>query len=323
VRASFAVAALIVGLARSVAAEPTEADKDAARILFTEAKELRDAGKLAPALERFARAHQLAATPITTVELARTHVMMGHLVEARRLYQSVDAIEKKPGESPKSVAARDEAKQLLTELEPRIPTIVVKITPADPIVAASIDGKAIEPSDLAKPIAVDPGKHVIVVRAKKEATTNVTVAEGEHDRAVPIELPREDVVVTPKPNPLPIAPPPATSGFSSTMRTVGLITGGVGLIVGAGAGVFALSKASSVKDNCAGGICGPSYHDDLDATRRWATVSTVGFGVAALGATLFVIGLTTEPSKKDAARTFVPYAFVTDRGGSLGLEGRF
>ena len=80
-------------------------------------KELRDAGKVTAALERFQKAYDLAATPITTVELARTHQLLGHLVEARRLCASVDGLEKKPGESAKSLAARDEAKQLAADLD--------------------------------------------------------------------------------------------------------------------------------------------------------------------------------------------------------------
>lgn len=320
------IVALILTLAGTAAAEPTDAEKDAARILFTEGKELRDAGKLAPALERFTRAHQLAATPITTVELARTHVMLGHLLEARRLYQSVDAMEKKVGESAKSLSARDEAKHLASETDKRIATIVVRLVPADEkITSAAIDGKSIDLAALGAPIEIDPGKHVITVRTTTEVSVTISAAEADRDRIVTIDLPK------PAPPPLvaPIVPRPlsperpATSGTPSTLRWIGLVSGGVGLVVGVGAGALALSSASDVKSGCPGSICGPSHHDDLDATRRWATVSTIGFGVAAVGATLFVIGLTSESSKKDVARTILPYASVTPMGGGFGLTGRF
>lgn len=319
------IVALILTLAGTAAAESTDAEKDAARILFTEGKELRDAGKLAPALERFTRAYQLAPTPITTVELARTHAMLGHLLEARRLYQSVDAMEKKVGESPKSLLARDEAKRLASETDKRIATIVLKPVPVDEkITSAAVDGKSIEVAALGAPIEIDPGKHVITVRTTTEVSVTISAAEGDRDRIVTIDLPKAapPPLVAPIMRPLP-PDRPAMSGTASTLRWIGLVSGGVGLVVGVGAGALALSSASNVKSGCPGSVCGPSLHDDLDATRRWATVSTIGFGVAAVGATLFVIGLTSEPSKKDVARTILPYASVTPMGGGFGLTGRF
>jgi hypothetical protein len=104
------------------------------------------------------------------------------------------------------------------------------------------------------------------------------------------------------------------------MRWIGVVAGGAGLVVGAGAGALALSKASDVKSGCAGSICGPSHHDDLDATRRFAAISTVGFSVAAVGVTLFVIGLASDSKQKEVASpSVVPYASLD----GLGLTGRF
>lgn len=320
-RRALAVAVMLI--CHSAAADPTDADKDAARILFTEAKELRDAGKLPAALERYKRAYDLAPTPITTAELARTHAMLGHLVEARRLFRSIEKIEKKPEESAKSLAARDEAKALATDLDARIPTIIVKVAPEEPIESLVIDGKAIESGEIGKPLPLDPGKHVIAVRARTEANTTVTLVEKDHDHVVTIELPKPEA---PKPPPVVVTPPKpqpiveAKPTWPTTMRWIGVVAGGAGLVVGAGAGALALSKASDVKSGCTGGVCGPSHHDDLDATRRWATISSVGFGVAAVGVTLFVIGLAGDEKKKEvAAPSVVPYASFD----GLGLTGRF
>ncbi len=328
-----------------VLAQSSDAEKDAARILFTEGKELRDLGKLGPALERFRRAYELAPTPITALEYARTHAMLGHLVEARRIFRSIDGLEKKAAESAKSLAARDEAKQLGDELDKRVPTVVLKITPADALTAASLDGQALDPALLAAPLPVDPGKHVLAVRAKTEGTATFVATEGEHDRVITIELPKpsgDGDEKKPPPKELPKQPaivgptqPPGdtpsrdtgASTWPTTFRWVGGIAGGVGLVVGAGAGILALTSASSVKDACVGGVCPPSSHDDLDGTRRWATISTIGFGVVAIGATLFVVGLASEPArgaKKDVASpAVVPYASVLGGGGGLGLSGRF
>jgi len=298
-------------LARPVFAEPTEAEKDAARILFTEGTELRSAGKLTAALERFQKAFDLAATPITTVELARTHQMLGHFVEARRLCLHVETLEKKPTESAKSLAAREEAKTLATELQAKIPTIVVR---ADGAATATLDGKPIQ---LGAKLAVDPGKHTVIAGKQSES---FTIEAGEHDRVITIEVPKE----APAPLRPPPPPPPkdVTPAKTNTLVWIGGAVGGAGLLVGAGFGALALSSASTVKDECPSNTCPPSRHDDLDTTRRWATISTVGFAVAAVGATVFVIGLASPSGKKDAVTaTVVPYA--TPSGGGLGLSASF
>lgn len=317
----FSAAMLALTLLGTAMAEPTEAEKDAARILFTEGKELRDVGKTAAALERFKRAYDLAPTPITAVELARTHAMLGHLVEARRLYRSIDALEKKPGESAKTLAAREEAQKLATELDARIPTIVIKVAGDEPITSASLDGKALEVSTLSSPIAIDPGKHVVGVRGKTEGNATVVAVEGERDRVITIELPK----TAPPPPLVPPTPPPKVApeptSTWTTVRWVSGIVGGVGLVVGAGAGALALSTASDVRNNCTGGVCPPSRHDDLDTTHRWATISTIGFGVAAVGATVFVVSIVRGPSgeKKDVAASVTPYASLD----GFGLAGSF
>lgn len=317
---SFFAAVAVCCASTFAAAEPSEADKDAARILFTKGKELRDEGKTAAALDSFQKAWQLAPTPITTLELARTHQMLGHLVEARRLYQSIDGLEKKPGESAKSLAAREEGKQLGDALEAKIPTLIIKVNPPDGLVSASIDGHPLELATLSSPVAVDPGKHVIAVRGKTEGSATIVAVEGEKGRAITIDLPTGEVVKPPPPPPPPIVPAKPVESPWGTVRWVSGITGGVALLVGGGAGLFALSKASTVKDACTDGVCPPSHHADLDSTHRWATISTIGFGVAAVSATVFVIGVFSEPGKKkDVGVRVTPYAALD----GFGLAGRF
>lgn len=303
----------------ATAAAQSDADKDAARILFTEAKELREAGKLDQALDRFKRAHELAPTPITTLELGRTHAMLGHLVEARRLYRAIEALEVKPGESAKTTAAREEGKQLAAKLDARIPTVVVKVTSLDPVDAVTLDGKAIEPGSVGAPLAIDPGKHTVVVRTKREGapatTAEFTVAEGEKDRVVDVK------VAAPEKPPGPIDPPKPPPPKGPSPWLVGsAVVGGVGLLVGVGAGFVTLLKASTLKEACPLGQCPPDHHADLDATHRWATVSNVGFVVGAVGATVFVVSLVREPKKTEvSAVSVVPYAAPL----GFGLQGRF
>ena len=63
-------------------AEPTAEDLASARELFKEGRALREKGDLPKALEKLRAAHALGQTPITGLELARTYVLVGRLVEA-------------------------------------------------------------------------------------------------------------------------------------------------------------------------------------------------------------------------------------------------
>ena len=50
---------------------------------------------------------------------------------------------------------------------------------------------------------------------------------------------------------------------------------------------------------CRNGVCPPSRHDDLDTTKRLATISTIGFVVAGVGAAVGVVGLLTTAGESE------------------------
>src|SRR5438874_1930474 len=90
--AAIALAALVAVPAVSFgqpAAQPSAADLESARELYKEAKALRDKGDLRGALEKFKQAHAYGQTPVTGLELGRTHMQLGELVEAREVFLSV------------------------------------------------------------------------------------------------------------------------------------------------------------------------------------------------------------------------------------------
>ncbi len=65
------------------AQQPSTADIAQARTLYNQGKELRERGDTAKALEKLKAAHALAGTPLTGLELGRTYMMLGQLLEAR------------------------------------------------------------------------------------------------------------------------------------------------------------------------------------------------------------------------------------------------
>lgn len=124
--------------------------------------------------------------------------------------------------------------------------------------------------------------------------------------------------------------PAQDSSGGSPLRTVGFITGGVGLaLVGAGAvtGLMAKSKEKEVDEACAPtpNNCDPSNQSKLKSASSLATTSTVLFisgGVATLaGVGMVIFGGKSSTQVGGAQVTFVPV--VADNGGGLFASGTF
>ncbi len=119
-------------------------------------------------------------------------------------------------------------------------------------------------------------------------------------------------------------PAPSSAG-PSARQTVGLVVGGVGiagLLVGTVSGIMALSKGSTLHDECPGGnsACPPSAQSDINGLNSAATIADVGIGVGLVGLGIGAV-LWSLPSHDgtQAARTITPWVGV---GGS-GIAGTF
>lgn len=324
---ALAVAPMSVPIAR---AEPTAADLESARDLFKKGKELRDKGDLKGALEKFKAANALAGTPITGVELGKTHLALKELVEARDAFLAVGRIPPKPTESEHARAARLEAAKLATDLKPRIPSIVVTIKGA-PLasVKLTIDDVAIPTAAIGEPRRVNPGKHVVVANAGGEdARAEVEVAEAEEKPvtlevkapATPTAAPvaEKPVAPAPAPTPAPVAPGPVESGGLGTTTWLGLGLLGAGVVAGSVTGAIALSKAQKAKDRCVDGACPPEVHDDVNTGTTMGNISTVSFALAGVGGVIAIIGLATRP-KPTQTGSVHPLIGL----GTVGLGGEF
>jgi hypothetical protein len=161
-----------------------------ARELLNMGLELRSKGDAAGALEKLEAAHALVRTPITGLELGRTYMSLGKLVEARETFLSNGRIPERPEETARSKAARKESDDLAEQLRSRIPSLSVKVTgvPSD-TVAVTIDGASVPTEALSAPRLVDPGRHAISARSTSGgmAETSVDLKEGE-SRAVELKI---------------------------------------------------------------------------------------------------------------------------------------
>jgi len=295
------VAAGLVIASPALAAEPTAADSESALQLFKEGKALRDAGDQQAALGKLRAAYALVQTPITALELGRTQIALGQLIEAREILLSVPRIPVRTNESTKAGEARVEAEALAAELRPRLAAITVrpKGTSAAPP-KITVDGVVVPPEAANVPRVLNPGAHVIVLEANAQRVqTDVTLAEGQ-SRDVEIEVP--PTAAPPAVEPMPsVLPEPSTK--RSPLVYAGFGTAIVGVGVGTITGILTLSKASSLKDSCRDGHCPPSSQSDIDSTSTTGTISTVAFAVGAVGVVVGVVGLFMSKKAGDAPTT--------------------
>ncbi len=298
---------------------PSAADLESARELFKEGRELRQAGDVKHALERFKAAHAYGQTPVTALELGRTHIQLGELIEGREVLLSVARMKVQPDETDKSAAARTEAADLAEDAKKRIPTLTVKLTgvASDSAAQLQVDGSPVPVVGLTGIRKVNPGKHTIVARAgTHEETRNVDLQEtttqeltidlggGGGTAAAPTE---------------PVTPEQTGPREISPVTWIGLGVGVVGIGVGTVTGILALGKASKVDKACTSTHCPPSEKSEVDSGRTVATISTIGFAVGGAGLVAAAVGYLFLSKPKTTATGVTP--FIT--ASSIGLDGTF
>jgi hypothetical protein len=300
-----------------------EATRTAARALGTSGVEAYQAGDFVLASDKLEKAYGILRVPSIGLWSARALVQNGKWVEALDRYLEVVSLQVPTGDYAVQKQAQADSEADLAALKKRIPTIVVT-TEGAPIseTQITIDSRAV-PSGLASEgRLVNPGRHVVEGRhAGQPARTEVTVMEGQREvallrfgaaAAVPVAAstappaPAEDT-----------GPPPDRS----TLRKIGWVTLGTGVVgVGVGTvfGIMALGKKSQLDSNpaCTDNRCAPAQEDNIESYNTSRTISSVGFIV---GGVLTGVGvalvLSSPASKARAEAWFSPNA--------AGVRGRF
>jgi hypothetical protein len=275
VRAAFLAVAL---LAASV---PASGDEDAlakATALYNEGMDLRAGGHADLALDRLRRAHTLYATPITGLELGRTYMQLGLLVESLETLRAVGAAGPRAGESLRASNARAEAAALAVTVDGRVPKLL--IDRGGRAVTVRLDSVPLTDPDRAVPI--NPGTHTLAWDA---ATRTVALAEGESRT---IELyPRVAPLVSTR-----------ATGRSRVPEWIGVSLTGASLLLGGVSGGIALSNERAASPSCPANRCLPSVGDEVSRAQTWSTVSTVSFVAAGVVGAATLITWLVRPSSK-------------------------
>jgi len=281
------IGSLALTLCSTSLAQPSAADKETARRLMAEARERRSQNDQRGALQAFMAADAIMHVPTTGLEVARTQMTLGQLIEARDTSLRVARTNPEPDEPPPFTRAREEARQLSDDLARRIPAITVQLSGAEPNahVQVTVDGAQIPAAAVGVPRTVNPGHHVVVASSgTREAKAEVDVGEAEQ-KSVPLDLKEPAVAVAPEqPKPrAPIRP-------GKPLMIGGIAVGAIGLVVGSVGGLISLSKTSSIKSTCSGHLCPSSQATNIDSAKSAATIANVGFAFAVVGAAAGVVG---------------------------------
>ncbi|MBX3207454.1 MAG: hypothetical protein KF764_20570 [Labilithrix sp.] len=234
---------------------------------------LREKGDLEAALARLASAYDLVPTPVTGFELGKTHMMLGHVLQAHELFKKVVRMPSSMEESTRSETSRDEAARLAKELEPRIPSLRLKVTlPPGASAVVKVDDEEIALTGAETTRAVDPGPHEIVAKAGDgpEEKVHVDVVETEI----------KDVTLAPRWVPPKNPAPGRTREIIYVRQTnplafVGFGVAAAALVVTTVSALVYIDARDDAKDKCGERYCPPALRGNTVLTNN--TIVDTGF----------------------------------------------
>jgi hypothetical protein len=327
IRHALTLAAAAVLLAGSVAhAEPTPADRETARSLMQEGRDLRDKGHSQDALKRFKAADDIMHVPTTALEVARTQASLGMLLEARDTIANIRKLPAGPSEPAPFLDARAKADELDASLDGKIPsiTIVVQGGAENEKPSIVVDGVPVPAAATGLPRRVNTGRHTIMVKTPSgHGEQTVDVHEGEHKEVQVALVGGADTTTAGggegggaaggeggEPQPAkPEAPPEPTGPKTHSPTVLTWVSAGVGAagaIAGTITGVMSMSLTSTIKSKgeCPRSICvsGTQGGNDYNSASSLATISDVAFVIAGVGAGVAVATIVLGHSEVEAEK---------------------
>jgi hypothetical protein len=310
-----AMGALLAALAGAqTAAAQTPSERLSARHLMDDGDRYTEKKEFAEALRVYVAAHAIMRVPTTGIEVARTYAALGRLVEAREAALEVAASTPHPNDPKPFAAARREGAELAAQLDKRIAILRIELAGADPAsVRTSIDDHELPAKAIAQPQRVNPGRHMVRVRAagSEPVLRQVDAYEGT-STVVRIELETPAVAAAPPPRPFGMPP----------LALAGLATAATGLTIGTITGLISLSKASDAKTLCGSDPknCDPAAANAIDSSKTFGWVATVSFALAIAGGALATYTLINKPDSNSARPARLD---VVVGAGGAGLTGTF
>ncbi len=295
-----------------------------AEALFEEGTSLMSDGRYAEACSKFEASQALDAGIGTLLYLGDCYERSGRNASAWATFREAESMARAAGQNERAQIAATRAQALSRGLS-RL-SIAVPAESRFPGLTIKLAGQTVPPASYDQYLPIDPGEHRVVVsapgRQSFEKTVKVAANEPERYR-----------MIVP---PLKPAPKQATdSGGSSSLRTAGLVTAGVGVVtLGAGAvlGVLASRKNEDSLQECPNepDRCTPQGVALREEARDYANWSTAGFaiggGLIVTGAVLYIAAPSKVPQEKPSPAKLADLRVSPNIEPSrlgLTLKGRF
>jgi hypothetical protein len=284
------IAALTLLSAASAAADPSKSDLDQADTLFKEGVAAMKSAQYEVACRKFEQSDKLDPAPGTLRRQAECEEKRGELVLA---WKHITEATRRAGSDDVLKLAREQA----ALLDKRLPRLLISLPDGAPRTAVvRLDDDLVATGDLAQPIPVNPGKHVVTFQVPGRRPTRqvLDVKEGASER-VRLELGKASGGAGDSGVDAPTAP-----GSDSSQRTVGYVVGAGGLLLAGVATYFAFDARSHY--GAAKNSVDPE-NDKGDKSHTLALVTGVAGGLALVGGITLVL---TSPAIGDVAIRISP-----------------
>ena len=276
----------------------------AARALAVDGVKLAQSDRCNEAIDKLERAEKLHHAPIVLTRLGECYIKLGRLVEG---VESLRAVLREPLPSNPSEAltqAYADAESLFEANKPKLASLTVNVegTAPNAALSLSIDGRSLPSALIGTAHPSDPGDHDIQVSAPGYVTSarKVTLSAGEEQTvtltmtasadSAPRQVAASAAATDAKSASAKALPLTAASRSPSHLPAyISWGVGAVGLGLGVGFGIAAMNDKSDLDARCPAKACPPSESRLLDTSRKNATISTIGYGVALAGAAAGVV----------------------------------
>jgi hypothetical protein len=319
----------------------SQSPEDRAVALFGEGQKLYDQGDYSNALDRFRQVDTLMkGSPNARLYMARCWRELGRLPEAFELMtETLAAANEKVKTDPSYLRTRDAAAAEREAIVPKLGRLVVAATDAPEGLEVKVGKRKLEPSDLGRELAFEPGEVVVAAEAPgHQPFRRVMQLRAGTQQTLAVALRREGE-----------AGPGPTTGEgpkgepSTAVRTAGFVTLAVG-VLGMGtfavSGIMANSRYSQIESDCGSHRCtGSEYTDQINGGKTMDLVANIGLGIglAGLVAGSLMVGLGwpkddagsqpaegSEPSPDAAPPPAQSVSFdLGPTGGTLGYRLEF
>jgi hypothetical protein len=208
-------------------------------------------------------------------------------------------------------------KEKAAALAPMLTTLTVTVPKSARIEGLEVtrDGAAVSAAEYGVKIPIDGGEHTIEAHAPNRETWTSHVNAPAKSGALVVSVPLLVKSTVAKPEPPVVKPEPHKPGpKGGTQRTIGVVLGAAGVIglgLGGGFALNAMSKHNAAKKDCSSdeSHCGPQGLADYDSANKSADIATIAF---IAGGALLVGGLVLYLTAPRG--TMMPAALLHTRG---------